>query len=87
MDGRCHSLTASYVRQQHEADSSVPVCQFYEGFDRSGREVPLAPGVYSLDDLKEYGRDMNYCPYFVSRFAVSCSLDCIFLSCVSCGFS
>ncbi|KAG8325957.1 General transcription and DNA repair factor IIH helicase subunit XPD [Homalodisca vitripennis] len=70
VDGRCHGLTASYIRQQHETDSSVPVCQYYEGFDRIGREVPLAPGVYSLDDLKEYGRDMKFCPYFLTRSAI-----------------
>lgn len=70
VDGRCHSLTASYVREQHQADPSVPVCQFYEEFDRTGREVPLEPGVYSIDDLKQYGLKMTYCPYFVARYSL-----------------
>lgn len=35
-----------------------------------GKESTIPPGVYSLDDLKQYGRDRNWCPYFLSRFAV-----------------
>lgn len=30
VDGRCQSLTASYVRMKHKRDSSVPLCSFYE---------------------------------------------------------
>lgn len=71
VDGRCHSLTASYIREQHQVDPSVPACQFYEEFDRTGREIPLEPGVYSIDDLKQYGLKMTYCPYFVARYSVS----------------
>ncbi|XP_075213318.1 general transcription and DNA repair factor IIH helicase subunit Xpd [Lycorma delicatula] len=70
VDGRCHSLTASYVRERHEHDDSIPICSFYEYFDRFGREAPIAPGVYSIDDLKQYGREMNYCPYFLARYTI-----------------
>jgi len=31
-------------------------------------------GVYSIDDLKEYGRARNWCPYFLARYAVSLGL-------------
>lgn len=71
VDGRCHSLTASYVRERHNYDDSIPICSFYEGFDIEGREVQLEPGVYSLDDLKEYGQERNWCPYFLARYTVS----------------
>lgn len=30
VDGKCHSLTASYIRAQRNSDSSVPVCRFFE---------------------------------------------------------
>lgn len=30
VDGKCHSLTASYIRAQHHSNPSQPVCQFYE---------------------------------------------------------
>ncbi|XP_046987986.1 general transcription and DNA repair factor IIH helicase subunit XPD [Schistocerca americana] len=71
VDGRCHSLTASYIRDRHSYDESVPVCNFYEAFSTFGKEAPMAPGVYSIDDLKDYGRDMGWCPYFLARYAIT----------------
>ncbi|XP_026498197.1 general transcription and DNA repair factor IIH helicase subunit XPD [Vanessa tameamea] len=70
VDGKCHSLTASYIRERHEMDDSIPICQFYEGFNREGKESMLPYGVYTMDDLKQYGADRNWCPYFLSRFAI-----------------
>ncbi|XP_033210261.1 general transcription and DNA repair factor IIH helicase subunit XPD [Belonocnema kinseyi] len=70
VDSRCHALTASYVRERHNFDDTVPVCNFYEGFDLEGRELLMPPGIYSLDDLKDYGRDRNWCPYFLARFTI-----------------
>ncbi|XP_047108627.1 general transcription and DNA repair factor IIH helicase subunit XPD [Schistocerca piceifrons] len=71
VDGRCHSLTASYIRDRHSYDESVPVCNFYEAFSTFGKEAPMAPGVYGIDDLKDYGRDMGWCPYFLARYAIT----------------
>lgn len=36
-----------------------------------GKESTMPFGVYSIDDMKQFGRDRNWCPYFLSRFAVS----------------
>lgn len=30
----------------------------------------LPYGIYTMDDLKQYGADRNWCPYFLSRFAI-----------------
>ncbi|XP_031835490.1 general transcription and DNA repair factor IIH helicase subunit XPD isoform X1 [Nomia melanderi] len=70
VDGRCHSLTASYIRERHNYDETTPICNFYEGFDMEGKEQIVPPGIYSIDDLKEYGRDRNWCPYFLARFTI-----------------
>ncbi|KMQ96493.1 tfiih basal transcription factor complex helicase xpd subunit [Lasius niger] len=70
VDGRCHSLTASYVRERHNYDESTPICNFYETFDMEGREQIIPPGIYSIDDLKDYGKDRNWCPYFLARFTI-----------------
>lgn len=78
VDGRCHSLTASYIRDRHNYDDTVPVCSFYEGFNLYGKEKPIQPGVYNLDDLKEIGREMSWCPYFLARYTV-CNTFKIFL--------
>ncbi|KAJ1106679.1 hypothetical protein NDU88_004080 [Pleurodeles waltl] len=69
VDGKCHSLTASYIRA-HQQDASMESCHFYEEFDAQGREVPLPPGVYNLDDLKTYGRMKGWCPYFLARYSI-----------------
>lgn len=72
VDGRCFSLTASYKRQMHQQDpDSVDVCSYYEGFDARGREMQLPAGIYSLDDLREFGKQNNVCPYFMARHAIN----------------
>ncbi|XP_065833449.1 general transcription and DNA repair factor IIH helicase subunit XPD-like [Oscarella lobularis] len=71
VDSRCHSLTASFVRESRQQDSSVDVCQFYEGFESRGKDELLPPGVYNLDDLKEFGRKKGFCPYFLARYSMS----------------
>nr|CAG4649948.1 EOG090X01B4 [Sida crystallina] len=71
VDGRCYSLTASFVRSRHSGDDSVPICNFYEGFDAHGKDAPLPSGVYNLDDLKEYGQQKGWCPYFLARYTVT----------------
>lgn len=75
VDAKCYGMTASYVRERATADDSVAVCQYFEGFQAEGKESTLPPGVYSIDDLKEFGRERNWCPYFLSRFAVGRSME------------
>ena len=71
VDAKCHSMTASYIRDQYSQDpNSVSVCEFYEKFDSSGRDHALPNGSYNLDDLKAFGREKGYCPYFMARTAI-----------------
>ncbi len=70
VDGKCFSLTTSYVRARHKHDPTVPVCNFFEAFDAHGRNVTLPPGVYDLDTLKQYGKRNGWCPYFIARHAI-----------------
>ena len=71
VDGKCYGLTASYVRERHAQDGTTEICQYYEGFDIEGRESFLPTGIYNLDDLKQYGRERNWCPYFTARYAIN----------------
>ncbi|KAK2500624.1 hypothetical protein MC885_006492 [Smutsia gigantea] len=70
VDGKCHSLTASYMRAQYQQDPSLPNCRFYEEFDVHGRQMPLPAGIYNLDDLKALGRRQGWCPYFLARYSI-----------------
>lgn len=51
--------------------NNFTIGQYFEGFSFEGKESTLPIGVYSLDDLKEYGRMRGWCPYFLARYAVS----------------
>jgi DNA excision repair protein ERCC-2 len=64
--------------QQLTAAATVPrttdledTCSFFTNFQQAGRECMLPFGVYSLDDLKEFGHKNNLCPYFAARHALS----------------
>ncbi|XP_072163521.1 general transcription and DNA repair factor IIH helicase subunit XPD-like [Diadema setosum] len=70
VDNKCHALTASYVRQRRAHDPTIPGCDFYEEFDARGRDSPLEPGAYSLDDLKDVSRQNSWCPYFLARYTM-----------------
>lgn len=70
VDAKCYSMTASYVRERHTVDDTTPVCQYFEGFNIEGKDALIPPGIYNLDDLKQFGRDRNWCPYFLARFTI-----------------
>ncbi|XP_059608904.1 general transcription and DNA repair factor IIH helicase subunit XPD [Phlebotomus argentipes] len=70
VDARCYGLTASYVRERRKYDDSIPSCQYYEGWDMEGKESHIPTGIYALDDLKEFGRQRNWCPYFMARYLI-----------------
>jgi hypothetical protein len=45
-------------------------CSFYENYERVGTDA-IPCGIYSLDDLKQLGRDRGWCPYFAARHLLS----------------
>ena len=61
-------MTATWVRNKGKATPDTELCSYYENFDRDMSTVSIPRGVYSLDDLKEYGRASGWCPYFLTRF-------------------
>ncbi|ESO12701.1 hypothetical protein HELRODRAFT_105484 [Helobdella robusta] len=71
VDGRCHGLTASFVREQHKSNPSIPVCNFFEQYDAQGKDVIIPAGVYNLEALKAYGLDRGWCPYFLARHSIT----------------
>ena len=69
VDAKCHSMTASWVRNraaQHPGEQ-VELCDFFEKLERAGDNISVPTGVYTLDDLKDYGRQEGMCPYFLAR--------------------
>eukprot|EP00043_Microstomoeca_roanoka_P005591 m.56764 g.56764 ORF g.56764 m.56764 type:complete len:776 (+) comp13031_c0_seq3:84-2411(+) len=68
VDSMCRNLTASFVRAKHDGRS---LCTYYNGFETQGRDQPLEPGIYNLDDLKVLGYNKGWCPYFLARYTIT----------------
>jgi DNA excision repair protein ERCC-2 len=82
VDALCRALTSSWVRQQQqqaapESKSPEELCEFFEGFEATGRDATLT-GIYSLDDLKALGRTRTWCPYFLARHFINFSNVVVF---------
>lgn len=71
VDALCRNLTASFIREQHAAGVNIPICNFFEGFERYGKDQSSLYGIYSLADLKQLGLANEWCPYFYTRWAIN----------------
>lgn len=49
----------------------IEVCGFFEGHSAAGNDAVLPPGVYTLHDLRQFGRKKGWCPYYLARHMVS----------------
>lgn len=70
VDSRCQSLTASWMRERPDNTGS---CEYYETIESilsTSTTVKLPVGIYTLDELKEYGKRNRQCPYFLARHAM-----------------
>jgi DEAD_2 len=43
------------------------LCSFYEGFSSRQDSFRMPNGVFTLDDLREFGKQQGMCPYFLAR--------------------
>ncbi len=68
-DSECRKRTAPWVRIQNKGklNENQALCGYYEGFIDQEPDLKLDDGIFTLDDLKEYGRKQNVCPYFFAR--------------------
>lgn len=71
VDSKCRRLTASWVREKAATNPDIETCRFFEEHERTGAEALLPPGVYTLHDLREFGREKGWCPYFLARHMIS----------------
>ncbi|CAL0328585.1 unnamed protein product [Lupinus luteus] len=70
VDAGCRKLTASWVRALAAENESVARCEFFEDYERAGSAAVLPPGVYTLQDLRAFGKEKGWCPYFLARHMV-----------------
>jgi len=69
LDAGCRKLTASWVRERaaREEEDGTELCDFFEDLESAGTGAVLPPGVYTLQDLRAFGRRKRWCPYFLAR--------------------
>ncbi|TDL27469.1 DNA repair helicase [Rickenella mellea] len=68
VDARCRDLTSSSAIAKAQADpGSVPVCDFHEELGKLEAGSLIPPGIWTLSDITNYGRDKGVCPYFAVR--------------------
>ncbi len=71
----------SQMRGIGDAEEEVKVCDFFEVFgveestdlkvlqnlENETKSHAIATGVYSLEDMKQFGEEKGLCPYFLAR--------------------
>lgn len=74
VDAKCMRLTAPWVRERAKVGSDIEdirLCDYYEGLDDAGHAGRLDAGVYTLEDLREFGKRRVWCPYFLARHMIA----------------
>ena len=68
VDAQCRSMTAPWVR--NKASATTELCDYYESYEKMLSVVEIPRGVFTLDDIKDYGREKGWCPYFMVRHLI-----------------
>ncbi|CAG8653628.1 5372_t:CDS:2, partial [Paraglomus occultum] len=69
VDAKCKGLTASWIREKANT-ADIELCGFYEELQQADQQNLLPDGVYTLEDLRDYGREQKYCPYYLARYLI-----------------
>ncbi|PBK78146.1 DNA repair helicase [Armillaria solidipes] len=68
VDARCRDLTNAAVCEKGRTDpGSVELCDWHENLGKLEPGSLIPPGISTLADVLQYGRDNTTCPYFTVR--------------------
>ncbi|KAM5535189.1 hypothetical protein V8D89_011125 [Ganoderma adspersum] len=68
VDARCRDLTNSAVcTKGRENPGSVELCDWHENLGKLEPGNLIPPGIWTLADVLQHGRDNKICPYFLVR--------------------
>ncbi|KAF8499927.1 DNA repair helicase [Gautieria morchelliformis] len=68
VDARCRDLTsAAACEKGRKEPGSVPLCQWHEELGKLEPGNLIPPGIWTLADVQQYGRENTLCPYFTIR--------------------
>ena len=64
VDAKCRELISPWNRLK---DEPTDKCDFFEAYFDGKDCMHIPEGVYTLDDLRDYGRSKGICPYYLVR--------------------
>lgn len=68
VDARCRDMTSAWACERGRKEpGSVELCDFHEELGKMEPGSLLPQGVWTLEEVKEYGKDKGVCPYFAIR--------------------
>lgn len=68
VDARCRDMTSSWACEKGRQDpGSVELCDFHEELGKMEPGQLIPQGVWTLEEVKEYAREKQICPYFAIR--------------------
>mmetsp|Transcript_11767 Transcript_11767/g.24818 ORF Transcript_11767/g.24818 Transcript_11767/m.24818 type:complete len:864 (+) Transcript_11767:229-2820(+) len=72
VDAACRSMTATWVLDMAKKNpGSIETCPYYDAFHSAGEATTLPSGVYDLEELKKWGKERGWCPYYLTRQAIN----------------
>ncbi|XP_021897957.1 DNA repair helicase XPD [Carica papaya] len=70
VDAACRKRTANWIRATAAENPNVELCDYFESYEKAASAAILPPGVYTLQDLRAFGKEKGWCPYFLARHVV-----------------
>lgn len=68
VDARCRDLTNSAAVEKGRNDpGNYPLCAWHEGLNDLEEGAIIPPGIHTLADVSNVGRERTICPYFAIR--------------------
>lgn len=72
VDAACRNMTASWVLEQaRQNPGSMETCSYYDNFQSAGEATSMPSGIYDLEELKKWGKERQWCPYYLTRQAIN----------------
>jgi DNA excision repair protein ERCC-2 len=72
VDAACRSMTASWVIDQAKRNpGSMDTCSYYDNFQEAGEATIMPSGIYDLEELRKWGKERGWCPYYLTRQAIN----------------
>lgn len=60
-------MMTNIVPDIEDLHKNMKLCAYYETFWNKADQFTMPKGVYTLEDLRAFGKKQKMCPYFLAR--------------------